>query len=44
MIPSLSSDVKFNILLGPGRIWGKSLLEQGHIGDFLKVVEIGKIF
>ena len=44
MIASLSSGVKFNILLGPGRIWGKSLLEQGAIGDFLKVVGIGKIF
>ena len=44
MIASLSSGVKFNILLGPGRIWGKSVLEQGRIGDCLKVVEIGKIF
>ena len=44
MIASLSSGVKFNILLGPGRIWGKSVLEQGRTGDFLKVIKIGKIF
>ena len=44
MIASLSSGVKFNILLDPDRIWWKSLLEQVAFGDCLNLVGIGKIF